>query len=69
MEYLNQLKEHLPTLLDSFRPGLVLFDAGVDPHEKDELGRLNLTDQGTNMTVISSILHNDYYLEETRFHY
>ncbi|KAK7476730.1 hypothetical protein BaRGS_00032023, partial [Batillaria attramentaria] len=45
-EYLAQLEEHLPWVVDSFRPDLVLYDAGVDPHVKDELGKLDLTDQG-----------------------
>uniref|UniRef100_A0A3Q4BL10 Histone deacetylase domain-containing protein n=1 Tax=Mola mola TaxID=94237 RepID=A0A3Q4BL10_MOLML len=36
---------HLPWLLDTFRPDLVLYDAGVDPHRDDELGRLRLTDR------------------------
>nr|KAG5692009.1 hypothetical protein BaRGS_027654 [Batillaria attramentaria] len=44
-EYLAQLEEHLPWVVDSFRPDLVLYDAGVDPHVKDELGKLDLTDQ------------------------
>uniref|UniRef100_A0AAQ5X364 Histone deacetylase 12 n=1 Tax=Amphiprion ocellaris TaxID=80972 RepID=A0AAQ5X364_AMPOC len=45
-EYLSTVKEHLPWLLETFRPDLVLYDAGVDPHWDDELGRLRLTDQG-----------------------
>ncbi len=45
-EYLNVVKEHVPWVLDEFRPDLVLYDAGVDPHIDDDLGRLNLTDQG-----------------------
>lgn len=40
------VETHLPGLLDAFRPDLVLYDAGVDPHWEDELGRLRLTDQG-----------------------
>ena len=28
------------------RPDLVLYDAGVDPHRDDALGKLALTDQG-----------------------
>lgn len=40
------MEAHLPWLLDSFRPDLVLYDAGVDPHQDDELGRLRLTDEG-----------------------
>ncbi|XP_067102587.1 uncharacterized protein SYNPCC7002_A1628 [Osmerus mordax] len=45
-EYLDTVKTHLPWVLDRFRPDLVLYDAGVDPHWEDELGRLRLTDQG-----------------------
>ena len=45
-EYQATLESYLPSLLGSFRPDLVIFDAGVDPHERDELGHLNLTDQG-----------------------
>ncbi|XP_057206837.1 uncharacterized protein SYNPCC7002_A1628 [Triplophysa rosa] len=45
-EYLSKVQEHLPWLLDTFHPDLVLYDAGVDPHREDELGRLRLTDQG-----------------------
>jgi acetoin utilization deacetylase AcuC-like enzyme len=36
----------LPDLLDTFRPQLVLYDAGVDPHRDDKLGKLALTDAG-----------------------
>ncbi|XP_030008076.1 uncharacterized protein hdac12 [Sphaeramia orbicularis] len=45
-EYLSTVEAHLPWLLETFRPDLVLYDAGVDPHWDDELGRLRLTDQG-----------------------
>ncbi|XP_008274849.1 histone deacetylase 11 isoform X1 [Stegastes partitus] len=45
-EYLSTVEQHLPWLLESFRPDLVLYDAGVDPHWEDELGRLRLTDEG-----------------------
>jgi acetoin utilization deacetylase AcuC-like enzyme len=44
--YLSVLHETLPSLLDSFRPHLVLYDAGVDPHRDDKLGKLCLTDGG-----------------------
>jgi len=43
---LSTVEAHLPWLLETFRPDLVLYDAGVDPHWEDELGRLRLTDQG-----------------------
>lgn len=36
----------LPPVLSSFKPDLVLYDAGVDPHKGDSLGRLSLSDAG-----------------------
>ncbi|XP_072171421.1 uncharacterized protein SYNPCC7002_A1628-like [Diadema setosum] len=45
-EYLKIVQDHLPTILDRFRPCLVFFDAGVDPHKEDALGHLELTDDG-----------------------
>ncbi len=44
-EYLAVLDSELAGLL-ALRPGLVLFQAGVDPHGDDRLGRLALTDAG-----------------------
>ena len=44
--YLDTLGEALPTLLDRHAPDLVFYNAGVDPHADDRLGRLALTDQG-----------------------
>lgn len=44
--YLAKLEEILPALLVSVRPDIVFFNAGVDPHADDKLGRLALTDQG-----------------------
>ncbi len=44
--YLRMLKDTLPALLSTHRPDLVFFNAGVDPHQEDKLGRLELTDQG-----------------------
>jgi len=36
----------LPGLLERSAPDLVFYNAGVDPHRDDRLGRLALTDQG-----------------------
>jgi acetoin utilization deacetylase AcuC-like enzyme len=44
--YLALLADRLPTLLWEVRPDLVFYNAGVDPHEVDRLGRLALTEQG-----------------------
>ena len=44
--YLALLAEHLPGLLEEVRPDLVFYNAGVDPHVDDRLGRLALTENG-----------------------
>lgn len=44
--YLALVGEELPLLLESFQPELVLYNAGVDPHREDRLGRLCLSDLG-----------------------
>lgn len=45
-EYLDALDQRLPGILASFRPELVIYDAGVDVHAQDRLGHLSLTDAG-----------------------
>lgn len=47
--YMAALTRHLPQVLDSFAPDFVLYQAGVDPHADDKLGRLALTDAGLAM--------------------
>jgi acetoin utilization deacetylase AcuC-like enzyme len=44
--YLAALDAEFPALLDTHRPDLVLYQAGVDPHDDDRLGRLALSDAG-----------------------
>jgi acetoin utilization deacetylase AcuC-like enzyme len=44
--YLDTLAQHLPDVLAKVRPDLVLYDAGVDPHKDDLLGKLALSDSG-----------------------
>ncbi|MBD2496156.1 histone deacetylase [Nostoc sp. FACHB-280] len=44
--YLQTLAEYLPDLLSEIRPDLVFYDAGVDTHIGDRLGKLALTDTG-----------------------
>jgi acetoin utilization deacetylase AcuC-like enzyme len=44
--YLSALAQHLPGLIVDVRPDLILYQAGVDPHGDDRLGRLALTDAG-----------------------
>ncbi|NJM27146.1 MAG: histone deacetylase [Pseudanabaena sp. RU_4_16] len=45
-DYLRTLSHYLGDLLSDFQPDLVLYDAGVDPHIDDRLGKLALTDRG-----------------------
>jgi acetoin utilization deacetylase AcuC-like enzyme len=44
--YLDALRQHIPHLLEMIEPDLVFYNAGVDPHRDDKLGRLDLTDEG-----------------------
>lgn len=44
--YLSRLDEVLDPLLDRVLPDLVIYDAGVDPHREDRLGRLGMSDEG-----------------------
>ncbi len=45
-DYLALLRAKLPPLLAELRPDLVFYNAGVDVHEDDRLGRLALTNAG-----------------------
>ena len=45
-EYLAAVRAHLPGLLDGLSPDLVFYNAGIDPHRDDRLGRLSLSDDG-----------------------
>lgn len=61
--YLQTLASFLPDLLSSVKPDLVLYDAGVDPHVGDRLGKLALTDTGIfrrEMQVLSTCVSSGY---------
>ena len=45
-DYLAALGPALDHVLTHFRPALVIYLAGADPHERDRLGRLSLTFDG-----------------------
>jgi acetoin utilization deacetylase AcuC-like enzyme len=47
--YMAALSRHLPEVMADFAPDFVLYQAGVDPHVEDKLGRLALTDAGLEM--------------------
>jgi acetoin utilization deacetylase AcuC-like enzyme len=61
--YLRTLTAHLPALLTNFKPDLVLYDAGVDPHCADRLGKLALSDEGLyqrDKLVLETCLRQGY---------
>jgi acetoin utilization deacetylase AcuC-like enzyme len=61
--YLRTLAQYLPDLLTQVQPDLVLYDAGVDPHRDDVLGKLALTDTGLfrrEMQVLSTCVAQGY---------
>jgi acetoin utilization deacetylase AcuC-like enzyme len=62
-EYLQTLAAYLPDLLSNIQPDLVLYDAGVDPHIGDRLGKLALTNTGLfrrDMQVLSTCVAASY---------
>ncbi len=61
--YLQTLAQYLPDLLSEVKPDLVLYDAGVDTHIHDALGKLALTDTGIfrrEMQVLSTCVGAGY---------
>lgn len=62
-EYLQTLANYLPDVLFEVKPDLVFYDAGVDTHVSDRLGKLALTDKGLwrrEMQVLSSCVAAGY---------
>lgn len=45
-DYLAKLYEHVPAILDSHKPDLVVYQAGADPFMFDQLGTLVLSKEG-----------------------
>jgi len=45
-DYLAELEPALDAMIDRVRPDLILYQAGVDVHAEDKLGRLLLSDAG-----------------------
>lgn len=44
--YMNYLHEAIPQIMEDFAPDFVLYQAGADPYEDDQLGSLSLTIAG-----------------------
>ncbi|MGE4357288.1 MAG: histone deacetylase [Candidatus Omnitrophota bacterium] len=45
-EYLAILAKNIPSILKSFKPDIILYQAGADPYKDDQLGGLKLTKEG-----------------------
>ncbi len=45
-EYLGQLQKHIPEIIKEFKPDFIIYVAGADPYEHDQLGGLALTING-----------------------
>ncbi len=45
-EYMQLLRDHLPRVLEEHTPQLILYLAGADPYEADQLGGLGLSVEG-----------------------
>lgn len=45
-EYLLNLKTHIPNIIDKFNPELLVYVAGSDPYQYDQLGGFNLSIDG-----------------------
>jgi acetoin utilization deacetylase AcuC-like enzyme len=62
-DYLQTLADYLPDLLTQVQPDLVLYDAGVDVHLGDRLGKLALSDRGLfcrEMQVLTTCVQQGY---------
>jgi acetoin utilization deacetylase AcuC-like enzyme len=62
-DYLQTLGNYLPDLLAEINPDLILYDAGVDVHISDRLGKLALSDRGVfcrEMQVLSTCVSRGY---------
>lgn len=46
LEYIENLRSALDRVFSKIEPDIVFYNAGVDPHEEDRLGLLNLSDEG-----------------------
>jgi len=44
--YLKHLEENIPRILDDFKPELIVYVAGADSYQDDQLGGLSLTKEG-----------------------
>ncbi|MGB2600230.1 MAG: histone deacetylase [Candidatus Omnitrophota bacterium] len=44
--YMQYLHDNIPKIISTFKPEIILYLAGADPYEEDQLGKLRLTKKG-----------------------
>ncbi len=44
--YLENLRDNVPKIINSFKPEIILYLAGADPYREDQLGNLGLSKKG-----------------------
>lgn len=44
--YLGHLERHIPEIINDFKPDFIMYVAGADPYENDQIGNLGLTMEG-----------------------
>jgi len=45
-EYLAHLEKNVPKIISDFKPNLIMYVAGADPYEDDQIGNLALSQEG-----------------------
>jgi len=45
-EYLGNMERHIPRIISDFKPEFIMYVAGADPYEYDQIGNLSLTKEG-----------------------
>lgn len=61
-EYLQVVEETLTAAIASFKPDFIIYDAGVDIHQNDDLGHLDISTDGIyqrDLTVFRTAKSND----------
>jgi acetoin utilization deacetylase AcuC-like enzyme len=61
-DYVLELERWLPYVMEKSRPELIFFQAGVDIHKDDRLGKLNISSDGLkirNRLVVRAALENN----------
>lgn len=64
-EYIKHLEDNIPSIIDTFKPDLILYVAGADPYKYDQLGGLGLSIEGLmqrDRLVIKTALQKNVFI-------